>query len=150
MFPRLFTERFAVNLKDKIKLWMADRNVWEMLICKKSKRIFGLNWLQSYYSVQAGYIYIFHYFGESTFYMTITDASGVDILNGLNDKLLMENVVMDNIPTFTTEFEMEEDYDEVNSNVSLENGESILNSISGRFLLYYWSFFSFNLNCVKY
>lgn len=92
--PRVFIQKYAESLKDTIKIWMADRNVWIVCYSKVDSTIFGSERLLNNYLILCGYLVVLHYFGKSTFYMSIFGFNGVDILNSYSDKMLLENVVV--------------------------------------------------------
>lgn len=50
-----------------VKFWMDDRNVWVTEFDKEANIIYGLQRLQNHYSVSVDSIFVFHYFGSSTF-----------------------------------------------------------------------------------
>lgn len=74
---------------------MADHNVWIVSFCKVHNSMIGLERLQNYYSVGTDSVFLFQYFGKSTFYVSILASNGVDILNPINQKLLLKDVVVE-------------------------------------------------------
>ncbi|KAK1362493.1 hypothetical protein POM88_046967 [Heracleum sosnowskyi] len=95
VLPRMFMQKYERKLGNAVKLWMADRKVWITALCVKDKCMFGLQRLLNFYSIMPESMMVFEYFGESTFYLSILGPNGVDILYDQQNKLLLEEVVME-------------------------------------------------------
>lgn len=93
-FPRIFREKYGNNLRNIVKLWMPDRHVWIAYFSHEKQCVEGLQRLLEHYSVVENYIFLFHYIGESTFYMTMFSNNGIDALKGLRKRMLITEVVV--------------------------------------------------------
>lgn len=60
--------------------------------CGFDNRLYGLKKLLVKYSVCESYVLIFHYVGESHFYVSIYNVNSIDIFDEMSVKVLLEDV----------------------------------------------------------
>lgn len=65
--------------------------------CSNTHCIYGIEALFQDYKVAANSTFLFHYLGESTFYVTMFSPAGVDILEKIERKLFLKDVFITNI-----------------------------------------------------